>query len=292
MPRLFEKQASAGKGQGLFAITAIPKGTRIISDVPLVVVESESPLAIYLKLRDLGKSAPQQLKIFEALYDIGHLPASGQTTQGPNYGSGAVSSNKTWLDVYVKQLEDSNWELLGQQRTPTRRIPNLDLVEGAKALARFNLNSFVIRNTTNSGPAWAIFENVSLMNHSCVPNCNVSWNQNTRRLCVHAIRDIQEGEELYMTYLSQFLTFTGLETRTRELRSRYGFTCTCSACTTLVNDGNRGPSNREKIEELNRQRAILTSLKGKASPEGEKLLDDMLELMEDESLETWEKGVK
>lgn len=66
------------------------------------------------------------------------------------------------------------------------------------------------------------------MNHSCIPNVYHTWNSNINRLTVHALRNIEPGEELLTTYIPAVLT---LEQRNDEEHlGNYGFTCTCRAC--------------------------------------------------------------
>jgi hypothetical protein len=208
---------SPGKDQGLFAITAISKGTRIIAEVPLVLTESRSPLGVYLQILNLARTAPEQREVFENLHHIGHLPAPAQTTQNQSSAKGATPLTRTRLDVYIQLLDDSNWEAIGQYGTPRRRVLHLKPEQGGKALALFDNNYFPIRNAAGTKNAWAVFEHASRLNHSCIPNCYASWNRTIGRLCVQAIRDIKEGEELYIAYRSPDLIFERPEARSREL---------------------------------------------------------------------------
>ena len=42
----------------------------------------------------------------------------------------------------------------------------------------------------------AVFEVASRFNHSCAPNAHIAWNARSRRMTVHALADIAEGEEV------------------------------------------------------------------------------------------------
>jgi hypothetical protein len=139
-------KASPGKGQGLFAITAISKGTRIVSEAPLVLTEDRSPFAVYLQLLNLGRTAPEQRDVFEKLHHIGILPAPAQTTQTQSSATGATPSTRTRLDVYIQLLDDSNWEAIEQYGAPRRRVLHLKPEQGGKALALFVNNYFPIRH--------------------------------------------------------------------------------------------------------------------------------------------------
>ncbi|RPA84054.1 SET domain-containing protein [Ascobolus immersus RN42] len=69
--------------------------------------------------------------------------------------------------------------------------------------------------------------NVARVNHSCVPNAVTHWNRETECLNLHAVRDIEVGEEVTLGYI--MLVKSGVERR-RELRERWRFDCKCEAC--------------------------------------------------------------
>jgi hypothetical protein len=72
----------------------------------------------------------------------------------------------------------------------------------------------------------AIFPLVARLNHSCRPNAQHAWNEARGIEVVHAVRDIQEGEELTLSYLAG-----GASTeRQSRLKEYFGFNCTCEAC--------------------------------------------------------------
>ncbi|KAG5991685.1 hypothetical protein E4U52_003420 [Claviceps spartinae] len=65
------------------------------------------------------------------------------------------------------------------------------------------------------------------INHDCKNNATYDWNINIKRNTVHAIRDINAGEEITASYL-EFLK--NRESRQRMLKDSYRFTCVCSLC--------------------------------------------------------------
>jgi hypothetical protein len=111
----------------------------------------------------------------------------------------------------------------------------LDIVLSLRNVHEFNSVSEryagIIR--TNTLPIGAdgldagIFEHACRINHSCNNNAQKSWNENLERHTVHALRDIQQGEEITIFYLRT------LESRTRrqaDLKAKFLFTCSCSLC--------------------------------------------------------------
>lgn len=72
-----------------------------------------------------------------------------------------------------------------------------------------------------------LFLRASLLNHSCRPNATYAWNPISRRLTVHALRLIEKGEEITISYL----TGSGAsEARQRTLKAEYNFRCSCELC--------------------------------------------------------------
>ena len=62
-------------------------------------------------------------------------------------------------------------------------------------------------------------------NHSCSPNCSVQ-NEQDAFIALKADRDIQEGEEITITYVPLDLSAT----QRQQLLNNYQFTCRCSRC--------------------------------------------------------------
>ncbi|ELW49533.1 SET and MYND domain-containing protein 3 [Tupaia chinensis] len=68
---------------------------------------------------------------------------------------------------------------------------------------------------------------MSLLNHSCDPNCSIVFNG--PHLLLRAVRDIEVGEELTICYLDMLMTS---EERRKQLRDQYCFECDCFRCQT------------------------------------------------------------
>jgi SET and MYND domain-containing protein len=76
---------------------------------------------------------------------------------------------------------------------------------------------------TNIGAA--VYHELSMFNHSCQPNCVLSFVGST--ICIKTIRSIEKGEELTISYID---VAEPRETRRKTLRERYFFTCQCPLC--------------------------------------------------------------
>eukprot|EP00439_Symbiodinium_sp_Y106_P065947 s5068_g10.t1 len=69
---------------------------------------------------------------------------------------------------------------------------------------------------------------IALMNHSCRPNCEIDYSNNSTAIVV-ALRELRTGEELTISYVDEQLP---VRRRRRALWMRYGFHCYCSRCST------------------------------------------------------------
>jgi hypothetical protein len=81
-------------------------------------------------------------------------------------------------------------------------------------------------NAYNSGTDIGLFPKIARINHSCRPNASYYWSEVLNKRIVYATRKIEEGEEIFVSYIPLLLT---QEQRQKHL-DRYGFKCTCEAC--------------------------------------------------------------
>lgn len=92
-----------------------------------------------------------------------------------------------------------------------------------------------------------VYALASLFNHSCDPNCFLSFEGNPQgcsaKIAVRVIRPICAGEEFTVAYggLTRYVSHSKSR-RSELLRLQYGFSCRCSAC---INDSDRVTTSEE-----------------------------------------------
>jgi hypothetical protein len=74
----------------------------------------------------------------------------------------------------------------------------------------------------------AVYTTYCRLNHSCVPNVHGAWNATRRRQTMFALRDIERGEQLLVSYLA--VLDQPRDARRAELASSFGFECRCTRC--------------------------------------------------------------
>jgi hypothetical protein len=90
-------------------------------------------------------------------------------------------------------------------------------------VAIFRSNAYIIG--VNHGDL-GLFPKGARINHSCRPNTSQVWHESTGKRVVRAIRRIEEGEEMFATYIPLLHSHDARQKRLKQ----YGFICTCAAC--------------------------------------------------------------
>jgi len=114
------------------------------------------------------------------------------------------------------------------------------------------------------------------LNHSCEPNCELSWDDELKEEHVYASKAIEPGEELCICFVN---IIAPAAQRQRDLFFRFGFQCACPLC----NQGFRPASDarRSRLQELEQQ----LEMEGPDDPEGGlEIIGDMLRLYANEGI--------
>jgi hypothetical protein len=92
-----------------------------------------------------------------------------------------------------------------------------------------------------------LFLEASRINHSCRHNAQNTWNANIRRLTIHALYDIEEGQEITITYLS---CITEYAERQRYLQDKFFFDCKYELCSLLPTQRKESDLRLNKIKSI------------------------------------------
>lgn len=218
---------------GLFATQNIKEGTRIICEAPLFTLSASS----------LGN----QIKAVRAAYDrlaysdqerIWDLKPSSQEASEELMVLGAtvrpvvitigailckLEENRTKEER--QELKSDGWKLgdtLETLRLYARWIPNHQSL--------INLPESERHGLPPEAPVSGLFIEASKLRHSCVPNCYVSYNSTTKRMAVHVLRDIEPGEELTASAITDTMYYDTADARKQRLFEQFGIKCACEAC--------------------------------------------------------------
>ncbi|KAK9771139.1 hypothetical protein AB5N19_00367 [Seiridium cardinale] len=116
-------------------------------------------------------------------------------------------------------------------------------------------NSFQISVQGQDGQYFGNFPAVSRFNHDCRPNV-AFYIDETLTHHTHAIRDIQPGEELTISYLD---SFRAREVRQARAHASWGFACTCPQCSLPKEDADASDARLYSIYQVENKLADLSS---------------------------------
>ncbi|KAL8757398.1 MAG: hypothetical protein Q9184_004221 [Pyrenodesmia sp. 2 TL-2023] len=72
----------------------------------------------------------------------------------------------------------------------------------------------------------SVYSTACLINHDCRANAHGEWNTDAKAATIHAVRDINAGEEITMNYVSGKVK----EVRDDKLNRLFNISCTCELC--------------------------------------------------------------
>ncbi|KAF2967213.1 hypothetical protein GQX73_g6378 [Xylaria multiplex] len=137
-------------------------------------------------------------------------------------------------------------------------------------------NSFQVAVGGHDGFHYGNFPEVSLLNHDCRPNLAFFIDRNLTHY-THAVRDIEPGEELTISYIDPLQVRSVRQERTRNT---LGFSCACSHCTLSENDADASDA---RLLTMSRIESELADFSSQASSPA--LIEEYLSLYRREGLE-------
>ena len=246
----FRVREVAGKGRGLFATRKIKAGEIILEELPFLTCRLGSHLS------PLDMSASEIAKVL-CLHD----PLENLKSLDSNKIEELINKNH-WLSM------DWNWKQEGKT----------NFVEKLYRICRGNglpiCEDFSLYDSDECG----IYEKISLINHSCIPNVVWSWVKGDfRRKQVRAMKTIQKGEEILACYdFSREFCYGSRDFRRQKILDGFGFLCQCSECSL---DGKALEENERKRLEI-RERE-LTQLVRLPTERALKACQESLELVKE-----------
>ncbi|PUU73176.1 hypothetical protein B9Z19DRAFT_1135740 [Tuber borchii] len=76
----------------------------------------------------------------------------------------------------------------------------------------------------------AVFNAVSRINHSCIPNVELEWSEDRQLMGVFAKRDLAAGDEVFRSYFEEEVGHRLVQVRREYLRGGWAFECGCKRC--------------------------------------------------------------
>lgn len=192
---MYTIQPVPGQGVGVFATADIPKGTRIVSEPPL------------LRVRTTHHAYKQDV-----------IAAANELTEEQMQTLMSLRNNHP-----------------GRDSNPVQGI--------------VDTNAFDLANDHGLCEI-GVFSQSSLFNHACNPNAIWSFNPQTNLMTIHALKDIQGGQQITVSYIS---TYEPYADRQKSLTENQGFTCRCDLCSLPLDEREKSDGRRKQIALLDQQ---------------------------------------
>ena len=127
--------------------------------------------------------------------------------------------------LYADGRINSSWEkLYTLSSVPSTPVPEVQDAGYKSPEGVFKTNCLPVGDSNSLG----LYLRISKFNNSCCPNAGYRWNHDVQGQVVQAMRDIQAGEEICVTYFhANFMTST---VRQKHTLMGWGFKCQCEAC--------------------------------------------------------------
>ncbi|KAH9826309.1 SET domain-containing protein 5-like [Teratosphaeria destructans] len=222
---MWEIRHAGAKGLGVFASRPIARGTRILAEEPwLEVKDARGVFAAVRRLNGRDKEAFLRLSISPV----------------------RRSSFRAWAHAATHVARQGLHDLIRVARENGRGLPQLlpnaisTILEYPAILSVFRNNNFDLGNRQ------AVFRHISRLNHACKPSAQGNFNTALGRFTIHALRPIEPGEEITISYLSEHGALK--ECRQQRLLSSYGFLCDCPACDTTTPRGRQSEARRLQLQ--------------------------------------------
>ena len=187
----------------------------------------------------------RHIKLFNALDFNKNSDRSFKSLSIPGKGIGMVATRDIKCGEII--LQETPVLTFSHEENPNQlheRFKKLSRIEQTSVLNLHNahpeLNELIGIFETNAFDKYPamLFLNISRLNHDCLANAEVCINESLGR--VFSNQDIQMGQEICIHYYgmkaSEVLATT--ENVTKELKSTFGFDCTCRFCKMRIEGDN------------------------------------------------------
>uniref|UniRef100_A0A672ZTP8 [histone H3]-lysine(4) N-trimethyltransferase n=1 Tax=Sphaeramia orbicularis TaxID=375764 RepID=A0A672ZTP8_9TELE len=128
-------------------------------------------------------------------------------------------------DVDNDKREMNEADIAGLHRFYSKHVEFPDHKDLLTLFSQVACNGFTIEDDELSHLGTAVYPDVALVNHSCLPSVIVTYNGTLAE--VRAVQDMKTGDEVLISYIDLLYP---TDDRNNRLRESYYFTCDCQEC--------------------------------------------------------------
>ncbi|XP_013876701.1 N-lysine methyltransferase SMYD2-A [Austrofundulus limnaeus] len=130
-----------------------------------------------------------------------------------------------------EKRERTEADIAGLYRFYSKHLEIPDHKDLLHLFSQVACNGFTVEDDELSQMGTAIYPDVALINHSCLPSVIVTYNETSAE--VRAVQDMKPGDEVLISYIDLLYP---TDDRNNRLRESYYFTCDCRECRSRSKD--------------------------------------------------------
>ena len=197
-----------GKGIGCIANKDIREGSLVLREFPQLDLTEHMEEDLDNMDLDAVKSFLDQ-GVIKSFLKMSSEDQEGYMKLHNNYDIGDVDH---WSGAMKKEYKAA--------------LPILATLSAISLNRAFEVWGIYRTNSFTSG----VYLKMSRFNHSCQPNAEIFWNQDTRTGDLRALMKIKQGDEITICYADSDKSLWSKAERRAELKSVYNFDCNCGGC--------------------------------------------------------------
>jgi hypothetical protein len=215
---------------GLFATESIEAGTRLIWEPPMITLPDPGDQAVEL-MEAFDELKPYQQEEFWSL-NPAPLTASPLLTFMAERITEKLAPLKAIADMPEEGRTKEEQEALTEGFPKVAKAAKMFRIAARWHYGRYSLIDLPEHEREQlpyPTPVAGLFIETARLRHSCIPNCYAYYNASTNFMIVQATTNIPAGAELTLPTI-RGIYYHAASTRSAELKTKFGFTCTCPAC--------------------------------------------------------------
>ncbi|XP_034555101.1 N-lysine methyltransferase SMYD2-B isoform X3 [Notolabrus celidotus] len=134
-------------------------------------------------------------------------------------------------DVDNEKREMTELDVAGLHRYFSKHLELLGHKELLTLFSQVACNGFTIEDDELSHIGTAVYPDVALINHSCLPSVIVTYKGTSAE--IRAVKDMKPGDEVLISYIDLLYP---TDDRNNRLRESYYFSCDCKECKSKSKD--------------------------------------------------------
>ncbi|CAK9082526.1 unnamed protein product [Durusdinium trenchii] len=250
-----------GKGLGAVAEQNFQAGDLVYEESPRIMWDAEDAARVQLLKLVAAILLLVSIFLFVAFNSVGLVPLPL---------AAAVALGRP--EEVPEEVKDQWNQLSQEQKDQLKGLSDASTEKSMMGILRTNGFS---RGASKSSSSLLLCPVLARFNHSCSPNCQQSWDEQSGTEKLYAMTTIQKGEELCITYCD---LREPREVRRETLQAKYGFRCACVACDVAsavaeASDARRGEAAR--LQEM---------LPSADAAEGVQIAKRILQLLDEEGI--------